>query len=48
MHNKRAIIKRNYEKIGIIQTHIINNFKNYVIVTIIFLVRCSAWSIICQ
>lgn len=31
---------------GVIQTHIINNFKNYVIITIVFLVRSNTWSTI--
>ena len=36
MHNKRT--KTSKPNIGLIQTHISNNLKNYVIVTIIFLV----------
>ncbi len=36
MHNKRARISK--PNIGLIQTHISNNLKNYVIVTVIFLV----------
>jgi len=37
MRNKRTRIQRNHEKIGVIQTHIKNNLRNYIIVTIIFL-----------
>lgn len=36
MQNKR--IKRNYHGRGILRTHIENNFKNYIIVTIFFLI----------
>jgi hypothetical protein len=45
MQNKR--IRTNYRKSGIIRLHIENNFRHYVIVTILFLVRCRARSIIC-
>ena len=38
MQNKRTKRARKTSRIGIIQTHIRNNLKNYVIVTIIFLV----------
>lgn len=44
MQNKR--IKRNYRQKGIIRLHIENNFRHYILVTIIFLVRCSIWSFI--
>lgn len=37
MQNKR--IKRNYSGRGVLRTHIENNLKNYIIVTIFFLVR---------
>lgn len=42
MQNKRTRVQRNYEKRGILQTHVANNLKNYIIVTIIFLVRSNA------
>ena len=38
MQNKRRINSQKFSKIGLIQKHINNNLKNYVIVTIIFLV----------
>lgn len=46
MQNKRTKRLANYRGRGIIQTHISNNLKNYVIVTIIFLIRSNTWSII--
>lgn len=48
MKNKRTRIPRKHRKIGLIQAHVINNAKNYIIVTIIFLVRSNTWSIIYQ
>lgn len=38
MQNKRTVSMRNKQRRGIIQTHIINNLRNYVILTIIFLI----------
>ncbi len=38
MRNKRNVNLRNSSKGKLIQTHIMNNLKNYIIVTIIFLV----------
>ena len=45
MQNKRTTA-RNYKKTGIIQEHINNNIRNYIIITMIFLVRCDTWSIV--
>ncbi len=46
MKNKRTRKLREYKKIGLIQTHIMNNAKNYIIITIIFLVRDYSRSIL--
>ncbi len=46
MQNKRIGITRQYQKRGIIQAHIMNNLKNYAIVTIFFLVRYNFGRII--
>lgn len=46
MQNKRIGIQKNNKKRSILQTHITNNFKNYIIVTIIFLVRINVGSFI--
>ena len=39
MPNERTRIRRLSEKKGLIKTHIENNFRNYIIVSVIFLVR---------
>lgn len=38
MQNKRRVNSHRFSKMGLIQKHINNNLKNYVIITIIFLV----------
>lgn len=38
MQNKRTTRLRGNPKPGILQTHVMNNLKNYIIVTIIFLI----------
>lgn len=46
MQNKRMRILEKRKKTGIIQTHIMNNLRNYVVITIIFLSRSNTWSTI--
>ena len=46
MQNKRIQKVISHEKKGIIHTHIENNLKNYIIVTVIFLIRSSSRSVI--
>jgi len=46
MQNKRIQKVLGKDKKGAIRTHIENNLKNYIIVTVIFLIRSSSRSTI--
>ena len=39
MQNKRIVRARKNSEMGLLQNHIINNLRNYIIILIIFLVR---------
>ena len=46
MQNQRSKNTEKKSKIGIIQKHLNNNLKSYIIVVIIFCIRCNTWSTI--
>lgn len=46
MQNERTKNERTISKHGIIQDHINNNLRNYIIITIIFIARGCDWSFI--
>ena len=48
MQNKRAREQRKNINKGIIKTHIENNFRNYLIVIAIFMVRSYSRCIMCK
>lgn len=48
MQNKRIARIKGNEKKGLIRTHIENNLKNYLIVTLIFMVRSCRGCFICK